>query len=151
SIAKQGICPVTPIPADGKLDQRLFAIGWLKGAGRGTIPDQRTDARILAATIAAEVTAGSIATGAPGLAPGETATDFDGWRRIDLKERLGAGAGRCRAKIISRADLLATAGDTGLDDQLAVAAADAVEDLAPGMPVTILFGTESGNAELVAE
>lgn len=151
AIAKQGICPVTPIPADGKIDEGLFAIGWLKRAGRGTIPDQRTDARILAATIAAEVTAGAIATGAPGLAPGETATDFDGWRRIDLKERLGAGAGRCRTKITSREDLLAAAGDTDLDEQLAVSASGPVEDLVPGMPVTILFGTESGNAELVAE
>src|SRR5699024_2600211 len=95
--------------------------------------------------------AGAIATGALGLAPGETATDFDGWRRIDLKERLGAGAGRCRTKITSREDLLAAAGDTDLDEQLAVSASGSVEDLLPGMPVTILFGTESGNAELVAE
>ena len=60
SVAKQGICPVSPIPADGKISDGLFAIGWLKGNGRGTIPDQRTDARTLAATIAAEVAAGSI-------------------------------------------------------------------------------------------
>lgn len=151
SMAKQGICPATPIPADGRIDENLFAIGWLKGAGRGTIPDQRTDARILAATIAAEVSTGSIATGAPGLDPGETAIDFDGWRRIDLKERLGAGESRCRAKITSREDLMATAEDTDLDDYLPDAAASTVEGLSPGMPVTILFGTESGNAELVAE
>jgi sulfite reductase alpha subunit-like flavoprotein len=46
---------------------------------------------------------------------------------------------------------LAAAGDTDLDEQLAVSASGPVEDLNPGMPVTILFGTESGNAELVAE
>src|SRR5699024_11806255 len=58
---------------------------------------------------------------------------------------------RCRTKITSREDLLAAAGDTDLDEQLAVSASGSVEDLLPGMPVTILFGTESGNAELVAE
>ena len=43
--ARQGICPVSPIPSDGKISEGLFAIGWLKGNGRGTIPDQRADAR----------------------------------------------------------------------------------------------------------
>lgn len=151
SVAKQGICPVSPIPADGKISDGLFAIGWLKGNGRGTIPDQRTDARTLAATIAAEVAAGSISTGAAGIDPHENATDFNGWRRIDLKERLGAGAGRCRAKIRTRSELLDAARDASLDEQITVASGSAAKELAPGVPVTILFGTESGNAELVAE
>ncbi|GAA1873313.1 cytochrome P450 [Brevibacterium marinum] len=150
-VAKQGICPVSPIPADGKISDGLFAIGWLKGNGRGTIPDQRTDARALATTIAAEVTAGSISTGAPGLEPDAKATDFDGWRRIDLRERLGAGVERCRAKITTRSEMMEAARDSSLDEQLTTASASAAHDLAPGVPVTILFGTESGNAELVAE
>ncbi|TSI18898.1 cytochrome P450 [Brevibacterium aurantiacum] len=151
AVAKQGICPVSPIPTDGKINDGLFAIGWLKGNGRGTIPDQRIDARALAATIAAEVTAGSISTDAAGIEPHENATDFNGWRRIDLKERLGAGVGRCRAKIRTRAELLEAARDDSLDEQLTVASASAAKDLAPGTPLSILFGTESGNAELVAE
>lgn len=151
AVAKQGICPASPIPTDGKINDGLFAIGWLKGNGRGTIPDQRTDARALAATIAAEVTAGSISTSAAGIEPNENATDFNGWRRIDLKERLGAGVGRCRAKIRTRAELLAAARDGSLDEQLTVASASAAKDLAPDVPVSIFFGTESGNAELVAE
>ncbi|WP_181275725.1 cytochrome P450 [Brevibacterium oceani] len=151
TVAKQGICPVSPIPADGKISDGLFAIGWLKGNGRGTIPDQRTDARSLTAAIAAEVTAGSISTGAAGLDPHENATDFEGWRRIDVKERLGAGGGRCRTKLTTRSELVEAARDAGLDEQLSTASASAAHDLAPGLPVTILFGTESGNAELVAE
>lgn len=151
TVAKQGICPVSSIPADGKNSDGLFAIGWLKGNGRGTIPDQRTDARALAATIAAEVTAGSISTGASGLEPHSNATDFEGWRCIDLRERLGAGAGRCRTKISSHSELMEAARDSSLDAQLTATSASAAHDLAPGVPVTILFGTESGNAELVAE
>ena len=149
--ARQGICPVSPIPGDGKISDGLFAIGWLKGNGRGTIPDQRADARSLAAQIAAELNAGSMTTGAPGLAPHAKATDFASWRRIDLKERLGAGPGRCRAKITSQNELLAVAGDCSLDESLQDTSANSSEGLAPGLPVTVLFGTESGNAELVAE
>lgn len=149
--ARQGICPVSPIPSDGKISEGLFAIGWLKGNGRGTIPDQRADARSLAAQIAAELNAGSMTTGAPGLTPHAGATDFDSWRRIDLKERLGAGPGRCRSKITSRAELMAAAGDLSLDESLQASSANSSEGLAPGLPVTVLFGTESGNAELVAE
>ncbi|WP_064485779.1 cytochrome P450 [Brevibacterium linens] len=149
--ARQGICPVSPIPGDGKISDGLFAIGWLKGNGRGTIPDQRADARSLAAQIAAEVNAGSMTTGASGVTPHAKATDFASWRRIDLKERLGAGPGRCRSKITSRTELMAAAGDLSLDESLTDTSANSSEGLAPGLPVTVLFGTESGNAELVAE
>jgi cytochrome P450/NADPH-dependent glutamate synthase beta subunit-like oxidoreductase/flavodoxin len=149
--ARQGICPVTPIPGDGKISDGLFAIGWLKGNGRGTIPDQRTDARALALQIAAEVNTGSISTGAAGISPHDDATDFEAWRRIDLKERLGAGVGRCRSKITSRTELMKVARDRSLDESLTATSANEAGDLAPGVPLTILFGTESGNAELVAE
>ncbi|MGC2942163.1 cytochrome P450 [Brevibacterium sp. FAM 24638] len=149
--AKQGICPVSPIPSDGRIDEGLFAIGWLKGNGRGTIPDQRTDARTLAASIAAEVAAGAISTGAPGIDPQDNATDFEGWRRVELRERLDAEQGRCRAKITSRDELLAIARDSSLDGQLTATTVNTNAYLDPGVPVTILFGTESGNAELVAE
>ncbi|GAA1796880.1 MULTISPECIES: cytochrome P450 [Brevibacterium] len=151
TIGQLGICPVSPIPGDGRIDDRLFAIGWLKGNGRGTIPDQRTEAKALAALISAEVDAGTITVGATGLDPREGATDFDGWRRIDLRERLGAGLGRCRSKITARDELLEVARDASLDGQLTAASASTSSDLAPDVPLTILFGTESGNAELVAE
>ncbi|WP_208109370.1 cytochrome P450 [Enemella evansiae] len=151
AIARQGICPVSPIPGDGRIEDGLFAIGWLRGNGRGTIPDQRVDAKALAAMIAAEVHAGTMSTGATGIDPPDHATDFDGWRRIDLRERLGAAAGRCRAKLTTRAALLAAARDDSLDEHLTAAPAGTGHALAAGVPVTILFGTESGNAELVAE
>ena len=140
-----------PSPQTGRSATASSPSARSRGNGRGTIPDQRTDARTLAATIAAEVAAGSISTGAAGVDPHENATDFNGWRRIDLKERLGAGAGRCRAKIRTRSELLDAARDASLDEQITVASGSAAKELAPGVPVTILFGTESGNAELVAE
>ncbi|EKU49187.1 cytochrome P450 [Brevibacterium casei] len=151
TVARQGICPVSPIPGDGRISDGLFAIGWLKGNGRGTIPDQRTEAKTLAASMAAEVNAGTISTGAAGLDPGAQSTDFDGWRRIDLRERLGAGVGRCRSKITDRQELLSAARDESLDAQLETSSGSVGHDLAPDVPLTILFGTESGNAELVSE
>lgn len=132
AVAKQGIWPVSPIPADGKISDGLFAIGLLKGNGRGTVPDQRIDARALAATIAAEVTARSISTDAAGVEPHAYATDFSGWRRIDLSERLKAGVGRCRAKLRTRSELFDAAQDDSLDGQMSVASASAAKDLAPG-------------------
>ena len=210
------------------------------------VPDQRIDARALAATIAAEVTTRSILTGAAGIEPHKNATDFNGWRQM-VEERLGAGVGRCRAKIRTqsgtprrctgrqsrrtahshlceccegsgsgsagdhplrhsrsqilrstreathgvrrdcrpvqrqrgrrvlilaeastdtsaeallevdparirtRSELLDAPPDDSLNGRLTVTSASAAKDLAPGVPVTILFGTESGNAELVAE
>ena len=151
AIAKQGICPVSPIPADGKISDGLFAIGWLKGNGRGTIPDQRTDARVLATNIAAEVGAGTISTGASGLEPHEHATDVVGWRRIDHKERLEAGPGRSRAKITARSEMLTVARDPIFDVELEADSVSASHDRLSEVPLTILYGTESGNAELVAE
>ncbi|RBP61493.1 cytochrome P450 [Brevibacterium sanguinis] len=150
--AKLGLCPISPIPADGKVDDGLFAIGWLRGNGRGTIPDQRADARALAANLAAEVSAGTISTGAEGLEPHAQATDFVGWRRIDHRECLEAGPERCRAKITTWDGLLDVARDDSIDMSEPRTSAGARHDpLLSGVPLTILFGTESGNAELVAE
>lgn len=132
---------------DGRLDDGLFAAGWLRRGPRGTIPEQRADARALAALIAE-----SVSTGAPGVAALglERATDFDGWRRIDMRETLGASPGRVRAKLTSLEALF----DTARDATIPLPELERVAEAMPageGMPVTIVYGTESGNAELVAE
>ncbi|MBU8578186.1 cytochrome P450 [Brevibacterium luteolum] len=152
ALARNGICPVSAIPSDGKIDDGLYAIGWLKGEGRGTIPDQRNAGRQLAATIAADLRSGEIGCGASGIDPHENATDFRGWQRIDLKERLQAAPGRCRSKITTLSELLSTAGDDSMDDSLQTSDQPVDQDsISCDMPLSILFGTESGNAELVAE
>ena len=141
--------PATPgAHPDGRVQPGLYVAGWLRRGPRGTIPDQRTDARELARTIAEDIEAGAVPLGATGLASKERETGFDGWRRIDVLERLGAAPGRERAKLRSVARMLQVAADHGIPlPELAA------EDRASGggLPVTVLFGTESGGAELVAD
>jgi cytochrome P450/flavodoxin len=134
--------------ADGRIEPGLYVAGWLRRGPRGTIPDQRVDARSLARTIAEDVASGAVPVAAAGLGDLAGETDFDGWRRIDLRERLGAAPGRERAKLASRAALLEAARDDALTlpDEPAPGAALSTEQ-----PVTILFATESGGAELVAQ
>ena len=133
---------------DGRVEPGLYTAGWLRRGPRGTIPDQRTDARELARAIADDIDSGAVALGAPGLAatPGEVG--FDGWRRIDVLERLGAAPGRERVKLKAVERMLAAAADDGIP--LPEVAEDAVGS-GGGLPVTVLFGTESGGAELVAD
>ncbi|GAA1720448.1 hypothetical protein GCM10009809_15210 [Isoptericola hypogeus] len=134
---------------DGRVAPGLYAAGWLRTGPRGTIPDQRNHARELARTIADDLRAAGDRPARPGLAPRAGATDFDGWRRIDLRERLGAAPGRERAKLRTRAELLAAARDHGLDLP-PVEDGERAHARAAG-PVTVLFGTESGGAEMVAD
>ncbi|KHL00090.1 cytochrome P450 monooxygenase [Microbacterium mangrovi] len=133
---------------DGRIEPGLYTAGWLRRGPRGTIPDQRVDARALARTITDDVASGAVGATAEGLAdlPGET--DFDGWRRIDLRERLGATPDRERVKLTSRAALLDAAREASLTLPPEPAAG---VGLSTETPVTILFATESGGAELVAQ
>lgn len=134
--------------ADGRVEPGLYVAGWLRRGPRGTIPDQRTDARELARTIAEDIDSGAVPLGAPGLEPKPGEVGFDGWRRIDVLERLGAAPGRERAKLKATARMLEVAADTGIP--LPELAADG-GGASGGLPVTVLFGSESGGAELVAD
>jgi cytochrome P450/flavodoxin len=134
---------------DGRVEPGLYTAGWLRRGPRGTIPDQRLDARGLARLVTDDLAAGAIGSGAPGLGPREGEVDIDGWRRIDLRERLGAAPGRERAKLANRQELCETAGDRTIVLPERERQAAALDGSLP--PVTILFGTESGGAELVAE
>lgn len=133
---------------DGRVEPGMYVAGWLRRGPRGTIPEQRSDARGLAGLVLDDVSSGAVPVGRPGIDAYEGATDFDGWRRIDVAETLGAAPGRRRAKLRTVEAMLAAARDASI-------ALPEVEEVAVGegggVPVTILFGSESGGAELVAE
>ncbi|WP_136065329.1 cytochrome P450 [Modicisalibacter radicis] len=135
----------------GRVEAGLYLAGWLRRGARGTIPDQRTDARALAGVIGADIAAGEVRCQRDGLVPHSEATDIDGWRRIDHLERTETTPGRVRTKLCTLEALLASARDASIaierDTQGAADEGEHLGDLSVG----ILFGTESGNAELMAE
>jgi cytochrome P450/flavodoxin len=145
--------PVTPgAHPDGRIEPGLYAAGWLRRGPRGTIPDQRADARTLAQALADDIASGAVTPGAPGIAAvaaAASAVDFDGWRRIDVRETVGAAPGRVRAKLRTLAEMREAAFDAGIP--LPALPVDEPGEASGDLPVTILFGTESGNAELVAD
>ncbi|GAA3611141.1 cytochrome P450 [Agrococcus terreus] len=142
-----------PVPAgahpDGRVEPGLYAAGWLRRGPRGTIPDQRADARELARLLQDDLASGAVAVGAPGLSDVAGEVGFDGWRRIDVRERLGAAPGRERAKLRDVAGMREAAADLGIP--LSEVASETRTGEGGGLPVTVLFGTESGGAELVAD
>jgi flavodoxin len=138
---------------EGRIEPGLYVAGWLRRGPRGTIPDQRTDARSLARVISDDLTAGTISTSAPGLPalgdlPGEI--DFTAWQRIDAHETLSAAPGRIRTKLRTHQALLTAAHDHDIA-LLPPHTTNPAEQGTGGIPLTIVFGTESGNAELIAE
>lgn len=138
---------------DGRVEPGLYVAGWLRRGPRGTIPDQRSDSRALARALADDLASGAITAAAEGVDALDlpARVDFDGWRRIDVRETLSAAPGGVRAKLRTLDDLRAAAADLSI----MLPTVDAARTDAGGGegcgPVTILFGTESGNAELVAE
>jgi ferredoxin--NADP+ reductase len=96
----------------GVLADGFYATGWFRRGPRGTIPDNRADAQMLASRILADLAAHASASEKPGrtaLAGRGEAVDFAGWKRIDAAETQGLPEGRCRVKIASRAEMLETA------------------------------------------
>ncbi|WP_022924673.1 cytochrome P450 [Serinicoccus marinus] len=144
--------PHTPVEPgsspEGRVEPGLYTAGWLRRGPRGTIPDQRLDARSLARAVHEDVADGAVTVSAAGLPPRAREVSFDGWRRIDARERLAAAPGRRRTKLASREAQLEAAADASVElpepDEAGV-------HLPPGTALTILFATESGGAELVAE
>ncbi|WP_445620234.1 cytochrome P450 [Kushneria sp. Sum13] len=135
----------------GRIEAGLYLAGWLRRGARGTIPDQRSDARALASVIGADIATGEVTCSRSGLAPHAEATDIDGWRRIDHVECARPAAGRVRTKLDTLEALLESARNASLVIPRDVQAAGGDGDSLGNLSVSILFGTESGNAELVAE
>ena len=88
--------------AEGVVAPGLYAAGWAKRGPRGTIPENRADAQVVAQSIAADLPEGP---GKPGLTFPQ-AVDFKGWQRIDTHETTAAPPARVRAKITDAATLL---------------------------------------------
>jgi ferredoxin--NADP+ reductase len=99
---------------DGFVAPGLYATGWFRRGPRGTIPENRADAQLVAARIAADFPG-------PGGRPGRAAlaarlpeaVDHAGWLRIDAAERNRCPPDRCRQKIASRSQMLTIARTKG--------------------------------------
>lgn len=97
----------------GRLDAGLYCAGWLRRGPRGTIPENRQDARLVAEAMLADQQ-DAPRNGRPGLAglpAGLRArcVNYADWRRIDQAETQAAAPGRARRKITDRAGMLAIA------------------------------------------
>lgn len=93
----------------------LYSVGWLARGPRGTIPENRADAQIVAQRVAADLA--TLVAEKPGRAALAAlvpqAVDYAGWLRIDAAERAAAPEGRVRAKIRTKAEMLAIARGEG--------------------------------------
>ncbi|GAB2786998.1 hypothetical protein GCM10027040_11350 [Halomonas shantousis] len=139
------------VSENGRIDAGLYLAGWLRRGARGTIPDQRSDARALAGVIGSDIADGQVRCQRDGLVPHSEATDIDGWRRIDHLERTQTAPGRVRTKLTTLEALLNSARDDTLVFERETRDETGEGESLGGLTVGILFGTESGNAELMAE
>ncbi|MAM24605.1 MAG: oxidoreductase [Rhodobacteraceae bacterium] len=92
--------------SEGKLAEGLYATGWFRRGPRGTIPDNRADAKELAERILTEIAPDTTKTGAALLGALPDTTDYSGWSRIDNAETANPPPDRCRVKITTREDML---------------------------------------------
>lgn len=107
-----GDLPRTDILAQADSDAPVYAAGWFRRGPRGTIPDNRADAQVLAADILADLDGTSAETARPGGAIFKgrpDVIDYQGWLRIEQRELASAGAARCRSKICDRAAMIEAA------------------------------------------
>ncbi|CAI8949980.1 MULTISPECIES: FAD-dependent oxidoreductase [Pseudomonas] len=82
----------------------IYQVGWLKRGPKGTVAENRKDAKLVAEAIFSDFESGVIKAGKPGLISIERELSSDvvnyiGWRRIDEYEQNSAKSGRCRKKI----------------------------------------------------
>ncbi len=97
----------------GKVNDRLYVVGWAKRGSSGTIPTNRSEAQQVAQKIAQEITDGNRAGGVRLRelleSRGVTPVDYAGWRRIDAAELAQACQERCRVKFCSAEGMLQAA------------------------------------------
>jgi ferredoxin--NADP+ reductase len=102
---------------DGKIADRLYAVGWARRGPTGTIGTNRPDGYEVAEQIAAAMPPGSSGDrdGASGLKSllatrDVMATDYDDWRKIEETEAARARPGSPREKLVRVEDWLAALG-----------------------------------------
>jgi NADPH-dependent glutamate synthase beta subunit-like oxidoreductase len=101
----------------GRIDDRLYAVGWARRGPTGTIGTNRPDGYEVAEQVAAAMPPGSSESrpGAEGLkrlleGRGVMATDYDDWRKIEEIETANARPGSPREKFVRHEDWLRTLG-----------------------------------------
>jgi ferredoxin--NADP+ reductase len=119
--------PIAGVPYDerggkflnenGRIADRLYAVGWARRGPTGTIGTNRPDGYEVAEAIAAAMPAGSDGgrAGGEGLkrllsTRGVKSTDFADWRRIEAAEEAAARAGSPREKMVRVEEWLRTLG-----------------------------------------
>lgn len=102
---------------NGKIDDRLYCVGWARRGPTGTIGTNRPDGYEVAEQIAAAMPAGGASdrAGAEGLkrllaSRGVMATDYDDWRKIEETETARARPGSPREKFVRVEEWLAALG-----------------------------------------
>ncbi|HHJ4328279.1 TPA: FAD-dependent oxidoreductase [Klebsiella pneumoniae] len=94
----------------GRLDRGLYCAGWLRRGPRGTIPENRADARLVADAIISAVNSGELEVEKPGaLALPAQTLSYQDWLQIDHLEQQQAGPQRTRQKLRTRTEMLSAA------------------------------------------
>lgn len=96
----------------------VWRVGWLRRGARGTIPENRRDAKEIGDSIAAAVASGHVALGRPGISAiwpqiAGRVVEFTDWRRLEEYERLLAPEGRCRRKVTDLGEMVTLAVGSG--------------------------------------
>jgi ferredoxin--NADP+ reductase len=117
--------PIADVPFEGgkfvnqqgRIAERLYAVGWARRGPSGTIGTNRPDGYEVADQVAAAMPPGSSAErhGAPGLkrlleSRGVTPTNFGDWRKIEASETARARPGSPREKFVRHEEWLGVLG-----------------------------------------
>ncbi len=94
---------------DGRIDERLYIVGWAKRGASGTIGTNRVDSHAVARLALAECSpkTGDAKTWRLGVALKERDipwVSWDGWKSVDAAERNSATSDRTREKILDQAE-----------------------------------------------
>src|SRR5205085_12426939 len=105
------------VNSQGRIAERLYAVGWARRGPSGTIGTNRPDGYEVADQVAAALPSGTAGDreGAAGLkrlleSRGVMPTDYDDWRKIEETEAANARPGSPREKFVRHEEWLRTVG-----------------------------------------